>query len=40
MALIGYEAERQKNEAKIAELQRQLKGRNHRAGTVAPSISK
>jgi hypothetical protein len=32
MALIGYEAERQKITSKIAELQRQLKSRNHRAG--------
>jgi hypothetical protein len=32
-ALIGYESERQKIEAKIAELQRQLKIRNHHAGT-------
>ena len=28
MALIGYQAERQKIQAKIAELQRQLGGRN------------
>jgi hypothetical protein len=33
MALLGYEVERQKIQEKIAELQRQLKGRNHRAGT-------
>lgn len=33
MALIGYESERQKIQEKIAELQRQLKSRNHRAGT-------
>ena len=35
MALIGYEAERQKIQGKIAELQRQLGGRNHRATTPA-----
>ena len=33
MALIGYEAERDKIQEKIAELQRQLKIRNHRAYT-------
>ena len=33
MALIGYESERQKITEKIAELQRLLKIRNHRAGT-------
>lgn len=37
MALIGYDAERQKIQSKIAELQRQLKIRNHRAD--APAIS-
>ena len=31
MALIGYEAERQKIQAKIADLQRQLNGRAGRA---------
>lgn len=39
MAIIGYESERQKIQEKIAELQRQLKSRNHRAGapvTAAP----
>ena len=36
-ALMGYESERQKIAEKIAELQRQLGGHNHRAGTtVAP----
>ena len=33
MALVGYEAERQKIQAKIAELQRQLGGRSGRAPT-------
>lgn len=37
MALIGYEAERQKIQAKIAELQRLLKIRNHRDGTAVDS---
>jgi hypothetical protein len=32
-ALIGYEAERQKIQEKITELQRQLNGRAGRAGT-------
>ena len=41
MALIGYEAERQKIQDKIVELQRQLGGRNHRAAApVANSPSK
>ena len=31
MALLGYEAERQKIQGKIDEIQRQLGGRNHRA---------
>jgi hypothetical protein len=30
-ALIGYESEREKIQSKIADLQRQLKSRNHRA---------
>jgi hypothetical protein len=33
MALIGYESERQKIQERIAELQRQLKSRDPRAGT-------
>jgi len=33
MALIGYEAERQKIKDKIRELQAQLNGRGRRAGT-------
>ena len=33
MALIGYEAERQKIQEKIADIQRQLNGRTHRAST-------
>jgi cell division septum initiation protein DivIVA len=33
MALIGFQAERQKIQAKIDEIQRQLSGRNHRAAT-------
>jgi len=37
MALIGYEAERQKIQSKIAELQRQLRSRNHRAGVLVAS---
>lgn len=31
--LIGYESERQKIQSKIAEIHRQLGGRNQRAGT-------
>ena len=34
-ALIGYEAERQKIQEKIAELQRQIGRRNHRAAAPA-----
>src|SRR5579859_7629652 len=33
MALIGYEAQRQKIQEKIGEIQRQLSGRTQRAGT-------
>lgn len=40
MAPICYEAERQKIQSKIAELQRQLKIRNHRADTPVASTSK
>jgi len=35
MALVGYEAERQKITQKIAELQAQLNGRSRRSGTPA-----
>ena len=35
MALVGYEAERQRIHSKITELQRQLKIRNHRAAAPA-----
>ncbi len=36
MALIGYEAERQKIQEKIAEIQRQLNGRIRAGRTAAP----
>ena len=35
MALIGYEAEREKIQSKIAELQAQLNGRSRRAAPAA-----
>lgn len=38
MALIGYESERQRIQSKIAELQRQLKIRNHRADTTVVEV--
>lgn len=37
MALVGYETERQKIQAKIVELQRLMRVRNHRAGTAVPA---
>jgi Skp family chaperone for outer membrane proteins len=40
MALIGYEAERQKVQEKIAEIQAQLNGRPRRAATPVARIKR